>query len=81
MTLADGLFEQLGLSEKKLTLISILADEYGVGPVVSPKEAVLWAFTALRKEVGVKEAEKQLDALNRMKEKHGAPLVYKPHNY
>lgn len=81
MTLSDDLFKQLDLSEKKDTLITILTDEYGVGPVKAPAIAVLWAFDRFRQKVGEKEADKQLSELNRLREKYGVIPVYKPHNY
>jgi hypothetical protein len=58
---------------KATQLEKILNDVYGVGVVVAPREAVLWAAEKIENK---DEARKQLKAVNRIRAKHGAPLAY-----
>jgi hypothetical protein len=58
---------------KATQLETILNNEYRVGVVVAPKEVVLWAAAKLDTP---EEAHKQLKAINRIRAKHGAPIVY-----
>lgn len=59
-------------------IVKILEAEYGVGPVVAPVCAVLWAAEKIPdREVAAKEIYR----LNRIKAKHGAPLVYVPYGH
>lgn len=63
---------------KATQLEMILNNDYGVGAVVAPKEAVLWAAAKIENK---DEARKQLKAINRIRAKHGAPLVYAPYGH
>ena len=59
-------------------IVTILEKVYGVGPVVAPKEAVLWASEKIEDKT---LARKELKRVNRIRSKHGAPLVYAPYNH
>lgn len=64
---------------KKPTQIEIiLNNKYGVGVVYAPKEAVLWAASEIQTN---DEAKKQLKEINRIRTKHGMPLVYAPYGH
>lgn len=63
---------------KATQLEMILNNEYRVGVVVAPKEVVLWAAAKIE---GKEEAQKQLKAINRIRAKNGAPLVYAPYGH
>lgn len=63
-------------------LTAILADDYGVGPVHAPKEAVEWAAGRMIKEGhSVKDAEAAVSENNALRQKHGKPLVYLPYQW
>ena len=59
------------------TLANILSNEYGVGIMVAPPEAVLWAA----EKMPVAQAKDELKALNRARQRHGVIPVYVPYGH
>lgn len=57
-------------------LENILCDIYGVGAVHACPTTVLWAADRID---DVETAKKELRRINRLREKHGAPLAYPPY--
>ena len=53
----------------------ILNNEYGVGVVVAPTCAVLWAVEKCANPA------KELSIINKIKAKHGSPLAYAPYGH
>lgn len=62
----------------KENIETILYVEYGVGPVVAGKEVVLWAAERI---IDPAKAKAELSRLNKIRAKHGAPLVYAPYGH
>lgn len=56
-------------------IVEVLANVYGVGPLWADTCTALWAAARC------KDPEAQIKALNRMRAKHGKPLVYVPYGY
>lgn len=54
----------------------LLETEYDVSAVSAPPYAVLWAAEKVAQVAGPDEARRQLRAANRLRERHGRPLVY-----
>lgn len=59
------------------TLANILSTEYGVGIMVAPTEAILWAA----EKMPVEQAKQELRELNSMRQRQGRPLVYVPYGH
>ena len=57
----------------KAQIEKILYEEYGVGIVAAPNNAVLWAAAKCQ------DPKKALKAANRTRTKYGAPMVYAPY--
>lgn len=56
----------------------ILHDEFGVGPVIAPNVAVLWAAEMIKDK---SKAKSELQRINRLRAKYGAALVYAPYGH
>lgn len=54
---------------------TILSEVYGVGVCYAPKEAVLWASEKIADK---EQARKELTRANKIRGKHGFPLVHAP---
>jgi hypothetical protein len=59
------------------TLANILSTEYGVGPLIAPPEAVLWAADKMPDW----QAKEELKALNRARNIYGYVPVFVPYGH
>ena len=73
--------EILQMNKGYKDLADRLEADYGVGAVVAPVEAVLWAGADLVGHFGFEPAvvKGQISALNRVRERHGKIPVYAPY--
>lgn len=58
-------------------LSRILSDEYGVGILAAPVEAILWAADKLP----VEQAKQELTALNQARQRQGRCPAYVPYGH
>lgn len=59
------------------TLSNILSTEYGVGIMVAPTEAILWAA----EKMPVEQAKQELKALNKARQRIGQIPVVAPYGH
>lgn len=57
-------------------LQKLVESEYGVGIVVAPVVAILWAAMTINEKYCREVAIEQLSAVNTIRSKYGVPFVY-----